>query len=234
MITWSEPATRYIGPPVCKSGIVVRVIRPAAGWIRTRTPTPRPNSSQPAVAPSNGWPNRVTETGGANGSTVTGTDVLGAAGDTEADVDGAVVTRAAVGGPRRTWFKAATPATTTARATASVNHLGQGSRGGADSAGSESTSNQSMSSECASSRPTPHCEPARRSAASISKAGSTRISDGLRPSSRLPSSRRPSWRAPSWRRPSWPAPSSRPPCGSPSWPARAPAGRPAARTPARR
>src|SRR6185503_11127527 len=47
-------------------------------------------------------------------------------------------------------------------ASASVNHLGQGWRGGAVPAGSsvESSTYQSMSSEYPS-RPTPHCEPAR-------------------------------------------------------------------------
>ena len=56
MSTRSEPATTDTGPLLSKLGIVVRVIRPAAGWIRTRTPSPRPTSSQPAVAPSNGGP----------------------------------------------------------------------------------------------------------------------------------------------------------------------------------
>src|SRR6185312_8870271 len=115
----SEPGTTNTGPLLSKPGTVVRVIRPAAGWIRTSTPSPRPNSSQPAVAPSNGWPTRLAETTGV-GDTVADADVLAAAGVVEAGVVDAAGTRAACG-PRRSRFTTAmTPRTTTA-ITASVN-----------------------------------------------------------------------------------------------------------------
>jgi hypothetical protein len=48
-------------------GIIVRVMRPWAGWMRTTSPPARPNSSQLPVAPSSRWRSSVTTTGGGRG-----------------------------------------------------------------------------------------------------------------------------------------------------------------------
>src|SRR3954468_9988320 len=130
MTTRSWPVSSDTDPPLRRSGMVVGTIRPAAGWMRTSTPGPRPISSQPVLAPSSGWPSRVVVTDVAGDGVVTGSQGCGAGCDA---VLATAVARFA-GGLVRRWLTAPTAPATTSVATVRVNHLGQGSRGGASPA----------------------------------------------------------------------------------------------------